>query len=282
MRLSVETYFLRKRFGDKTAIKMIKDAGFDAFDYSFYYEDDKRFIDLLSDDYEIQAKELRTYADSIGAVCNQAHSPFCFEYGDAIDMTCDTYKKTVRAIHSAAILGADNIVVHCKHRLPLEVDFIQYNYDFYKSLEKYCEQYGICVSVENLFNARHEPVFGNPYQLMNFIKMLDSPYFNICCDVGHAAITGFEPADVISRMNNKVLKALHIQDNDYKHDSHTLPYLSKLSWDDICKALSDIDYQGDLTYEIGSFFHGFPDRLLPDALTFAEKTGRHLISMIEK
>jgi sugar phosphate isomerase/epimerase len=281
MRLSVETHFLRKRFGDKTAIKMLKDAGFDAFDYSFYYEDDKCAIDLLSDDFEKQARELRAYADSIGAVCNQAHAPFCFNYGDTLDMGNEAYKKIVRSVISAGILGADNIIVHCKHRLPLEVDFLQYNYDYYKSLEKYCKEYDICVSVENLFTARLEPVFANPYQLMSFVEKLDSPYFNICCDVGHAAITGFEPADVISRMNNKMLRALHIQENDYKRDSHTLPFLSKLKWDDICKALKDIDYQGDFTYEIGSFFKGFPDELLPEALRLAEKTGRYLISKIK-
>ena len=35
---------------------------------------------------------------------------------------------------SAAILGADNIVIHCRHRLPLDVDFTEYNYNFYKQM----------------------------------------------------------------------------------------------------------------------------------------------------
>ena len=37
MKLSTETGGLRRRYDDKVAVKMIKDAGFDAFDYSFCY-----------------------------------------------------------------------------------------------------------------------------------------------------------------------------------------------------------------------------------------------------
>jgi len=43
MRLSVETYVLHKRYGDERAAEMLKKAGFDSIDYSFYWlaeEDD--------------------------------------------------------------------------------------------------------------------------------------------------------------------------------------------------------------------------------------------------
>lgn len=282
MQLSIETYAMRHRFGDETAIKMIKDAGFDAFDYSFYYEEENSAINLLNDNYDNQAKRLREYADGIGISCNQAHAPFCFDYNDTFDISNNAYKKIVRSIHSASILGAKNIIVHCRHRLPLDVDFTEYNYIFYKHFEEYCEKYNICISVENLFTSRHEPVLSNPYQMTKFIQKLDSPYFNVCCDVGHAAITGFEPATVILGFDNNTLKALHIQDNDYKHDSHMLPFVANLKWDEIATALKKIEYEGDFTFEISSFFKNYPDDFVFEALKFAEKTGRYIISKITK
>ena len=160
-------------------------------------------------------------------------------------------------------------------------DLIEYNYKYYKSLEKYCEEYGICVSIENLFTSRCDPVLTNPYHMLKLIDKLNSKWFNVCCDVGHAAITGFEPSEVISVYSSDVLKALHIQDNDYKRDLHLLPYFSKINWDEIAESLSKIGYNGDFTFEIGSFFKRLPDELFLDALIFAQKTGRHIISKIK-
>lgn len=37
MQLSMETVVLRNKFGDETAIRMLKEAGFDGIDYSFYW-----------------------------------------------------------------------------------------------------------------------------------------------------------------------------------------------------------------------------------------------------
>ena len=64
MRLSIETYVFREHFGDNVAIKMIKDAGFDAFDYSMFWATEKN--DMLGDDYRERALALRGYADEIG------------------------------------------------------------------------------------------------------------------------------------------------------------------------------------------------------------------------
>ena len=37
MRLSMETYGLRRRYGDFEAARLIREAGFDCVDYSCYY-----------------------------------------------------------------------------------------------------------------------------------------------------------------------------------------------------------------------------------------------------
>ena len=37
MKLSIETYALREKFGDRGTILLAKEAGFDAVDYSYYW-----------------------------------------------------------------------------------------------------------------------------------------------------------------------------------------------------------------------------------------------------
>ncbi|MBR2127888.1 MAG: hypothetical protein IJ940_03355, partial [Bacteroidales bacterium] len=42
----------------------------------------------------------------------------------------------------------------------------------------------------------------------------------VCVDVGHAAISGPDPEELIRGLDNKTLGCLHIHDNDYLHDQH--------------------------------------------------------------
>ena len=72
MKLSVENYVPRERVGDLEGLKMIKDAGFDCVDYSFYWA--KEDFPMYTDQYRAYAQRVRAYLDSIGLRCNQAHT----------------------------------------------------------------------------------------------------------------------------------------------------------------------------------------------------------------
>ncbi len=280
MLLSVETYVLRERFGDREAIRLIKDAGFDAFDYSFYWTSENN--DMLGDDYLERAKQIRTLADGLGIVCNQAHAPFEFRYGDTMDESGDKYLRLVRSIEAASVLGAPNIIVHVLKPtlLPDGVDFWEFNRKYFKSLEPYCKKYGICISVETLFNGDDSPVLGRPYDMRLFLDGLESDCFNTCIDLGHLSKSGLVPEDVIKESSAKTLKALHVQDNNCKDDSHWLPYCGELNWDGITAALAQIGYGGDFTFEICGYLRRQDVRNIPAALKFAEQTGRLLIEKI--
>ena len=47
------------------------------------------------------------------------------------------------------------------------------------------------------------------------------------------------------------------------------------------KALSDIDYRGELTYEADFFVRNFPKEIQPDALKLMTKMGRYLIGRFD-
>jgi len=285
MKLSMDTFNLQIRYGDEKAIQMMKKAGFDCIDYTFglhEVEDENR---ILGDSYLEHAYKVREILDQNEISCNQAHAPFRVQYGDKFDETEKEYLKVVRAMEAASIMGAPYIVVHAI-KVPDSEDVFSYNYEYYKSLEPYCEKFGIRVAIENLFkrDERSKCIRGRFYtaeQLNGMIEKLNSSWFVVCIDLGHAGLTGYEPQDLIRRFDKQVLRTLHVHDTEYTEDSHTLPYAGKFDWKQIAHALKDIGYEGDMTLEIFRYFEHVDDDFMEDALEIAVKTGRHLIKLVE-
>ena len=77
------------------------------------------------------------------------------------------------------------------------------------------------------------------------------------------------------------ITCLHVHDNNNKEDSHTLPYMMNLDWQSILKALADIDYGGNFTFEADNFIKSVPLDIFPDACRFMVATGRNMIKQIE-
>ena len=99
---------------------------------------------------------------------------------------------------------------------------------------------------------------------------------------GEIVLTARLFADMIRKLGHDRLGALHIHDNDFTMDQHLLPYLGKLDWADIAKALGEIDYQGDFTYEVnGLLFDGCDEGFVPIATRFMGEVGKHICSIIE-
>ena len=283
MKISVEIYTLAQRFGDERAIELIKEAGFDAVDLSYYYARD--IEEITGDGYLEHVKKMRAYLDKYGIVANQAHAPFKFKYGMQMDESEPDYRSIVRSIASAGMIGAKNIIVH-SIIVPEGVSIEDYNVEYYSSLIPYCEKYGICVAVENLFAPASEPNtytgrFGSPEELNRVVERINSPYIVACVDVGHASLTGYKPEEFIRGMNPDILAALHIQDTDYQSDRHMLPYTRTFDWTAIMTALKEKGYKGDITLEIIKYLGKFPDELLPDAIRLAGKVANHLRAIFE-
>lgn len=285
MKLSVENYVPRERVGDLEGLKMIKDAGFDCVDYSFYWA--KEDFPMYTDQYRAYAQEVRACLDSIGLRCNQAHAPFPVTEGGEFSLEDPAYRRVVQSVEAAAVLGADAIIVHLAS-VPAdstETEF-DYNVRFYKSLEPYAAKSGIRIAVENLFSRDKKRNcirgrLGSPAELNAMLKALNSHWFVACLDLGHASITGFEPEDFIRKTDPKILRALHVQDTDYLDDRHQLPFLAKLNWPEIMKALGEYGYEGDFTFELTGYLRPLPAELLPEGLHFAHSVGQYLLNLQE-
>ena len=286
MRLSVESYTLMQKLGDMKGLEVIKQAGFDCVDMSYYWQKEKS--QLIGEGYKEYALKLRKHLDELGLVCNQAHAPFDFKYGMDFNISNPEYLAITRAIESASILGAKTIVVHSlilKENSQIIFDR-EYNLAFFKSFLPLCEKFNIHIAIENLFvfddkRGCYRGRLGSANELTEFILELNSPYFVACVDIGHAAMTGNEPEHFLSGMDNTLLQAIHVQDGNYKEDCHIIPYLGSFNWNAIMQSLKQIDYKGELTFEIVKYLKNIPDELLLDSLIFAEKVGRHLISIFK-
>lgn len=289
MLLSTTTNVLGRRFGEAEAIKILAQAGFDAFDYCvFTNKDDSQ---VYGDNYKEYIAELAQTAKKYNIICNQAHAHFpAKRWGDE-EYNKAAFAKVIRGMEAAAMLGAKVIVVHPLGGFPEEMseeDVMEKNIEFYNSLLPYCKKFNIKVALENVFiedKKRGHYIGGTCGYGKDFKKYMDNldpTWFVACLDVGHISISGEEAYDAIRVLGKKHLHALHIHDNDYLYDSHRLPYTGKFEWEKILTALAEIGYEDDFTFEADNFLGGFPNELLPEASAFMCKVGRYMIQRIEE
>jgi len=286
MKISIDIFRLHQRFGDEKTVKMIKKAGFDCLDYTFSDLEPSENEEILGENYVAYAKGFRELLDKYELPCNQAHAPYeWMKYGYAFDVSEERYAQIVRAMEAASIMGAPHIIVH-PLAVPAGMDVVEINVEYFKTLEPYCEKFGIRIAIENLLyydpkRECHIGILHTPTELYRLLEKLNSPWFYLCVDVGHAALTGHEPEDFIRALDNRVLKALHIHDNNYLRDHHQLPFTGKFNWLKIAEALKEIGYQGDFTLETSMYIYNSPDDFVEYALEVAARTARYLASKIE-
>ena len=285
MRLSASVVAIAGKLGYPEAMRAIKAAGFGAYDFPLRSLTKEPDAPLMREDYPDFLRQVRQAAGEAGLVCSLAHATFPPEkYGDE-EYNKATFARIVREIEAAAFLGAPIIVVHAVKPLPKGVDAIAENLRFYRSLIPYSEKYNIKIGVENLFELdelrdRRKPCcIGTSDKLAAFVDLLNDDRFTVCMDVGHAAINVEDPQDAIRTLGKRI-GCVHIHDNDFVNDLHTIPYLGKADWDEICKAFAEVGYKGDFTSETG-FVNAFPAELIPAALKFEATIFRHLAEKIE-
>lgn len=277
MHLSVDHYVLRDRFGEEKALEVLKKAGFDSTDYSYFNwsaEDP-----LLGPEYRTYAAILRQKLDEHGIVCNQCHAPFAYDAHEPMDERSENYAAMERAICSARVLGADHITVHSLY-IPWvsKEEEWELNRKYFASFGHILRNEGIRMAIENLPIQCTE----TPEQINQMIEELDSPSYAALLDTGHGMISGITPEDFIRRLTPGTLCGLHVQDMFERRDSHLVPYMGEICWDAFCKALKEAGYQGEMSLEIIHFMEKIPTELLSAALTYAAETGKYLIRKFEE
>jgi len=280
MKLSTST-FPAKYIGFQNALTLIADAGFDAIDFGATEEHytnthDKAFY-----------QDCRKYIEDRGLIFNQAHAPFPCSFGDE-QKDAERFNDIVTAMRISSWLGVKNIIVHpCLH-----LDYLgegnperlfEINMDFYNRLLPYCEEFDINIALENIWQNKgfvYHSACSRPEEFLRYLNTLNNKRFTACLDTGHAILVKQRPDEMV-RILDKHLGCLHVHDVDGIKDSHTLPYHGIIEWSSFLKALADVDYKGDFTYEASHFFSRTPQKLWPETFRYMAFIGRSMIEEIE-
>ena len=285
MKISAGTGYLTRMIGVEPAVRLLCEAGYDCLDLSlegednFFEREDRR--EILS--------TLKSVSASYGVSFKQAHAPFGGGYEK---YTTELVPKMPAVFDYCGELGIETVVVH-----PLqqgryygnEERLFDMNMEFYSKLAPYAKSAGVKIGIENMWHyhpVNHyivDDVCAPPAELARYYDTLNDPdAFTVCLDLGHVALCGREPEDAIRIIGHDRIGALHVHDVDYVSDNHTLPGVGKINWDNVCRALADIDYKGIFNYEANVFFKGYDKEYYPTVAKFMADTARYLTAKIEK
>ena len=289
MILSTNTDVLFSKFGVDDSLKYLSEAGFDAIDFSMFCMTNDN-DPLISANTEAFAKELRDKAQSAGLYFNQAHAPFpSMKIGDEA-YNVKIAPRIEKSIKIAGLLGAKAIVVHPVAYSAGENEQKELNFKMYRSLAPVAKEYGVKIALENMWgrDTRRNYIIPNVCSFARdlceyYDELDDADAFTVCLDLGHCGLIGEEPYDAIRILGHDRLGALHVHDNNYIQDNHTIPYDygMRMNWDKITTALGEIDYKGDFTFEADMFFKRFDQSNIGMSVKFMADIGRSLIAKID-
>ena len=295
MELSFSTGMLGSRMSYADMAALAAKCGFTALDCMLE--------NMIRSDSPFLQENWKEYTESVladfraaGLTCNQTHAPFSFGRDAFLNKTIfreRVFPALVRSLEISGMLGAKVAVVHplhYYHNYGDREDVFQQNMDFYRSLLPYAKEYGVKLGVENMWDRDPRTRYithdtcSRKEELARYVDALDSPWAVACLDIGHVGLAHQEDEawDVIRHLGHDRLQALHIHDNDYIGDLHGTIYSGKIDWRQVTKALGEIDYQGDFTYEVGgSYFAHMEDEFIPVALKYLGDTAKFLQARIE-
>jgi len=289
MKLSTENGALRPRLGERKTIELLAKAGFDAIDYGFSPWLERGEMVWNTDRYAAYAREVRQMAEDNGVYFNQAHGPFVFDTSLFPDYTKQVLPLFRRCFEVCALLGVPHMVVHPIHHLPYkgnEERMREINMEFYRLLLPLSREFGVKIALENMY--QYDPlrgvltrdVFAVPERYAAFYDALNDPNFICLVDTGHCGIVGEDAARMLRIMGSRV-KALHVNDNLFRTDDHVIPGHGRMDWEQVTKALADIGYEGDITFEVLNIYRAYDDGFLPVSARYLHDVGRYLIQKIE-
>ncbi len=290
MLLVTQTDRLASLYGDRTAVRMLHEAGFDGIDYSMFFLTNGNHP-LLEDNWRAEAEALRAYADSLGIPFIQGHAPFSFRDNTPEGWKNHNFLRLVRAIEIAGVLGIRELIIHPVQFLPYKQNaetLHAYNMDFYRALIPHAKAAGVRICLENMWqrNAKrgnyitHSTCSRAEEAAAWVDELCDSESIGYCLDLGHCGLVELDAGEEIRKLGHR-LTALHVHDNDFVNDQHILPYHGNADWKDILSALKEVGYQGPFTFEADTFLYKTPESVLPAALKLMVDLGRSMISQIE-
>ncbi|CAG7597347.1 hypothetical protein PAESOLCIP111_00139 [Paenibacillus solanacearum] len=299
MRLSTSTniFTVNRNGGPLTdtleCIRRCAEAGFRVMDIDFRFVRHPAFF-LTRDDWEWQFEAIGNEANKLGIEFSQSHMPFYEPIHPAdpyyTDPQLRAWFETMceRAYYASSALGVQWAVVHgftaydgngaARSSKASKQETIAY----YSPHLELAKRLGVGIAFENMCDivgpAPQRRYTASYEELIDLVQSFHDEAVGICWDFGHAHRMKYDPAEALGQIG-KLLKATHVSDNFGEADSHLLPFMGTVPWEDVMRALGDIRYEGDLTLEAYGATDRLPAPLKQDALRLAHDAGQYLLSL---
>jgi|AGTN01.3.fsa_nt_gi Sugar phosphate isomerases/epimerases len=260
MEIGLTTMSANKLFSDEELLKLYAENGIKYADYYFLRYGIKspcRFE--RPEEATAYYSALGKYADSVGISFFQTHAAYPTWVPDRKENEL-IFNSTVSAIAGASALGAKYIVIHPEVRFRNRFFFMYpirraQNIKFYRRLIPYLEKYDMVCAVENMFsrNRRTKKLVrttcSTSFEMLGYLKALNSDRFALCADVGHANIIYKDSGIRFLKKLGKNVKLVHLHDNSGREDEHLKPGDGKIDWDKVSKTLKEIGFDGVINLE---------------------------------
>lgn len=234
---------------------------------------------LLTDGYLDYVGELKNLRKKHNLIYNQIHAPYVHHLFEIESSVKENLKWQIkRSIEIASMLEIPYVVLHAATDNKNYSNSLKANIEWLEPLVEYATNLNTSLALENLAydkNKRREYT-SDIDNLVALIDAFKSPNIVACYDFGHANMISSNHKENIHKLGSH-LKTLHVADNNGLTDEHLLPFHGNVDWHECMKALSDIDYQGDFTYEIMFFSQNLPKEVQPQFLNYAYAVASYLV-----
>lgn len=294
MRLSTSTniYFNRPEGKTNSIEKIIRScsqAGYRVMDMN-YYDCTSYKTDLTTDRWwKSWINRIYEAAQKCNVEFSQAHANF-YNFCDKKTPDKEFLDSIVyRCVECSEILGVKWLVIHAGTAFdsPMLVkESKRRNLEYFHPLLDFAAEHNVGIAIENLWDLNIAPkrrYTTTAEELVDLVDTLAESHDNvgICWDTEHAEIMHQDQLSALRLVGDR-LKATHISDFTSISNDHILPFYGLTDWDTVCRALKEIKYDGDFTYEIHHYLTHVPDEQVDDALAYSVKVGNALINKIIK
>lgn len=292
MKLSTSTNLIAFRpdyvsyFPILDSMKRLKAVGFDAVDLNVS-DAGQPFFRLGDDDWKEWMQQVAALSQELNLPITQSHAPF-YNALEPESKKAPLWEQMIpRAIEASGMAKVPWIVMHPGTYPDDAPDFRESkrrNYEYFMPYLELADRFGCGIAIENMadgFSTHRRP--GGVYcsthvELCDLVDSFHVSNVGICWDFGHANLMGIDQREAL-RVMGKRLKATHVADNSGKLDDHILPFQGNVNWRSILPVLSEIGYEGDLTFEIHNSTSRLPDHLVDAAAALCEQVGRYLLDL---
>lgn len=279
-----------RRFGEKEAIRMLAEAGFDGCDWSMFpYAEPHGFFS--EPDWRRTAAEFKKIADENHLPFLQAHAPFPTFFPDDAERTAHLKKALDNSLEACSIVECPYIIFHpgAFHPIPDteegRAEVLKKNIAFYGAFLPRAKELGVTICTENMFgySDRYHRItpsyFSRAEELCALVDALDGQ-IAVCLDVGHAVLV-HDTMQHMARVLGPRLKTLHVHSNDGVSDRHTAPLIFPMEWEELGHALHDIGFAGSITLEADNFLVPLPNDMTALGLRFLCENARYVASLVK-